>query len=186
MKYLKDADYHIISFGDLENYFRRGTTLPSRPVVLSFDDGWSDQYIYAFPILEKYHYTATFFVFTNPVGTKGFITWAQLRAMRAAGMTIGSHTRSHPYLTRISDPTLLRKEIVDSKQVLEKQLGTPVTDFAYPFGQYNAAVAAAVEAAGYLTARGDRYKSVQSTNLYELNALNAPTTTELFARQFPR
>lgn len=187
MKYLGDAGYHIVSLGDLENFFRDGTPLPIHPIVISFDDGWSDQYTYAFPILEKYHYTATFFVFTNPIGTKGFITWDELRAMQGAGMTIGSHSRSHPYLTRITDPKKLLNEIGGSKQVLEKQLGITIKEFAYPFGQYNASILAAVEQAGYLSARGDRYyKGEQSAGrLYEMDALNAPTTLELFAKKFP-
>ena len=187
MKYLGDAGYHVVSFSDLENYFRDGKPLPIHPIVISFDDGWSDQYTYAFPILEKYHYTATFFVFTNPIGTRGFITWDQLRAMHAAGMTIGSHSRSHPYLTRITNPKKLWNEIEGSKQVLEKQLGIVIKEFAYPFGQYNASILAAVEQAGYSSARGDRYyKGDQSVSrLYELDAMNAPTTLELFVKKFP-
>ncbi len=187
MKYLADAKYQVVSFTDLENYFRGGKPLPTHPVIISFDDGWNDQFQYAFPILEKYHYTATFFVFTNPIGTKGFITWDQLRTMRDAGMTIGSHSRSHPYLTRISNPTVLQNEIVGSKQVLERQLGVTINEFAYPFGQYDPTILAAVAQAGYRSARGDRYhKGEQSIDhLYELDALNAPTTTPLFAQKFP-
>jgi len=187
MKYLGDAGYHIVSFGDLESFFRGGKALPEHPIIISFDDGWSDQYTYAFPILEKYHYTATFFVFTNPIGTKGFISWDELRAMRDAGMTIGSHSRSHPYLTRIEDPTKLLNEILGSKQVLERELGTTIKEFAYPFGQYSPSIVAAVAQAGYLSARGDRYyKGDQSAGrLYELDAMNAPTTTEEFAKKFP-
>jgi peptidoglycan/xylan/chitin deacetylase (PgdA/CDA1 family) len=187
MKYLADAGYHVVSFNDLERHFKNGAPLPGKPVVISFDDGWSDQFQYAFPILEKYHYSATFFVFTNPIGTKGFITWDELRTMRDAGMTIGSHSRSHPYLTRVTDPTKLRNEIVGSKQVLEKELGVTITEFAYPFGQYNASVMAAVVQAGYLSARGDRSTKGEQTagRLYELDALNAPTTTALFAQKFP-
>ncbi len=187
MKYLGAAGYRVVSFSDLENYFRNGSPLPPHPIIISFDDGWSDQFTYAFPILEKYHYTATFFVFTNPLGTKGFMTWDDLKVMREARMTIGSHSRSHPYLTRITDPKVLQNEIIGSKQMLEKRLGTTIGEFAYPFGQYNPAIMAAVEQAGYLSARGDRYyKGEQSASrLFELDAMNAPTTTALFAKKFP-
>ena len=187
MKYLDDVGYHVISFHELENYFKNGTALPARPIIISFDDGWGDQFMYAFPILEKYHYPATFFVFTNPIGTKGFMTWDQLRTMQKAGMTIGSHSRSHPYLTRIADPKKLWNEINGSKQALERQLGVTVNEFAYPFGQYNADIVAATVQAGYLSARGDRYYRGEQTadRLYELDALNAPTTLALFARMFP-
>ncbi len=187
MKYLADAGYHVVSFSDLERHFKNGSVLPKKPVIISFDDGWGDQFRYAFPILEKYHYTATFFVFTNPIGGRGFLTWDQLRMMRDAGMTIGSHSLSHPYLTRIADPTTLQNEIAGSKQVLEKQLGVTINEFAYPFGQYNASIMAAVAQAGYLSARGDRSTNGEQTasRLYELDALNAPTTTALFAQKFP-
>lgn len=186
MKHLADTGYAVVSFADLESYFRTGTELPRKPVILSFDDGWNDQFVYAFPLLKKYKYSATFFVFTNSIGKKGFLSWDQLQEMRSAGMNIGSHSLSHPYLTHISDPKVLWNEIDGSKKVLEEKLGTRITQFAYPFGQYNTAAVADVERAGYLSARGDFYKGAQSADrIFELNAMNAPTTTELFARKFP-
>ncbi len=77
-----------------------------------------------------------------------------IRALRDAGMWIGSHTLSHPFLTRIKNPAALRRQIFDSKRILEKALGQPVTAFAFPFGQYNRAVVSLVREAGYRTARG--------------------------------
>lgn len=186
MKYLAEAGYHIVSFSDLEDHFRNGRVLPQKPVILSFDDGWSDQFMYAFPILEKYHYQATFFVFTNSIGRRGFLTWNELRRMLVAGMTIGSHTRSHPYLTKIANSVALWDEIRGSKRTLEKRLGVTVNEFAYPFGQYNAAIAAMAAKAGYRSARGDYVSGEQAADrLYALSALNAPTTTILFEKKFP-
>ena len=188
MKYLADAGYRIVSFADLERHYKSGAALPRNPVIISFDDGWSNQFRYAFPILKKYRYSATFFVFTNPIGiNKSFITWGELREMRAAGQTIGSHSLSHPYLTRISDPTKLWNEVASSKERLEKELGAPVTEFAYPFGQYNPSIVAMVEKAGYTSARGDRsYRSEQTADrLFSLDAMNAPTSIELFKQKFP-
>lgn len=188
MKYLAEAKYHVTSFAALENYLKDGTPLPANPIIISFDDGWGDQFTYAFPVLEKYHYTAAFFVFTNPIGTRGFLTWENLRALRDAGMTIGSHTRSHPFLTKITDQNILWNEINGSKETLEKHLGITVNEFAYPFGKYDATTTALVKKAGYTSARGDYVKKggMQSRDsLYELSALNAPTTTELFALKFP-
>ncbi len=187
MKYLADAGYHVVSFADLERHFADGAPLPKNPIIISFDDGWSDQFTYAFPILKKYHYTATFFVFTNPIGRRGFVSWSDLREMRDAGMTIGSHSKSHPFLTKITDPAVLWSEIDGSKQTLEKNLGVTVNEFAYPFGQYNTDIVALVKKAGYASARGDYYRGAGQSldRLYGLSALNAPTTTELFARRFP-
>lgn len=186
MQYLADAKYHVISFTALENYFNKGSPLPENPVIISFDDGWGDQFIYAFPILEKHKYTATFFVFTNPIGTRGFMTWDNLRTLRDAGMTIAAHSRSHPYLNKITDPAKLWNEIDGSKKALEKNLGISVHEFAYPFGQYNATTTAMVRQDGYASARGDylRKNVLQSAELlYELNAFNVPTTITLFIKK---
>lgn len=187
MKHLGDAEYTIVSFTDLENHYQKKAPLPKKPIIISFDDGWSDQFQYAFPILKKYRYSAAFFMFTNSIDTRGFITWDQLREMQKAGMTIGSHSRSHPYLTHITDPVKLWNEINGSKEKLEKELGVPITEFAYPFGQYTPDIVALVKKAGYASARGDRYfRGEQSLNrLFELDALNAPVTLPAFTRLFP-
>ncbi|MHB8710581.1 MAG: polysaccharide deacetylase family protein [Minisyncoccota bacterium] len=185
MSYLKNAGYHVVRFSDLEAHFASSTPLPSKPIILSFDDGWSSQFTYAFPILEKYRYPTTFFVFTNGVGARGFLTWDNLHALEAAGMTIGDHTRSHPYLTSIESTSALRDEIEGSKRVLEQKLGVPINEFAYPFGQYNSAIVSLVQKAGYKSARGDYDTGRQSGNrLFELSALNAPTTLALFEKYF--
>lgn len=186
MQYLGTAGYHVVSFGDLENYFQKGTPLPKKPIIISFDDGWSDQFQYAFPVLKKYRYTATFFVFTNPIGTHGFLTWDNLRTLRDAGMTIASHSLSHPYLTKNASTAALWNEIYGSKQKLEKNLGVPVNEFAYPFGQYDATTTTMVQTAGYMSARGDyNYGKEQTSNrLFTLSALNVPTTTALFIQKF--
>ncbi len=186
MLYLSRTGYHVVNFTDLENYFSAGAPLPSNPIIISFDDGWSNQYRYAFPTLRKYDIPATFFVFTNAIGRPGFLSWDNLREMVVGGMSIAAHSRSHPYLTKITEETKLWNEIQGSKELLEKELGVPVEQFAYPFGQYNASIVAMVKKAGYRSARGDFYRGAQTVDiLYELSALNAPTTTALFAKRFP-
>jgi len=184
--YLALAGYHVISFTDLENYFLRNEPLPKKPIILTFDDGWKDQFTYAFPLLLKNHFSATFFVFTNAIGRPDFVSWEDLKVMRDAGMTIGSHSRSHPYLTRIASTTTLQNEIRGSRRILEEHLGIPITEFAYPFGRYNADIVTMVKEAGYRSARGDFESGKQSLDrLFELSALNAPTTTVLFEKKFP-
>ncbi len=186
MDYLEKAGYHVVRFNNLEAYFMSGTPLPHKPVILSFDDGWSDQFTYAFPILEKYHYPATFFVFTNEIGYRGGLTWDNLRELVASGMTIGDHTRSHPFLTRITSTSTLWNEIDGSKLLLERELNVPINEFAYPFGQYNPTIISLVKKAGYKSARGDFYSGKQSLDrLFTLSALNAPTTTAIFKKDFP-
>ena len=187
LAHLATAGYHVIGFHALELHFAAGAQLPTKPVILSFDDGWGDQYAYAFPILQKYHDSATFFVFTNAIGRRGFMTWDDLKNLTAAGMAIGDHTKSHPFLTKITDPRKLWDEIHGSKLLLESRLGVSVTEFAYPFGQYNPDILTLVQQAGYKSARGDYWKgNTQSADhLYELSAVNAPTTTAAFIKRFP-
>lgn len=181
MQYLQDTHYHVISFASLENYLRGKEPLPDKPIVITFDDGWHDQFEYAFPILKKYGYSATFFVFTNSIGKRGFLSWDNLKELMASNMTIGSHSRTHPYLTRITDQTKLRSEIYESKETLEKNLGVTINQFAYPFGQYNADIIDLVKEAGYTSGRGDYYSSRQSrSNLYALSAVNTPVTLDRF------
>ena len=103
MQYLQDNGYHVITFSDLADYFEKGRELPTLPVIISFDDGWETQFEYALPSLEKYHYPATFFVVTNYIGRPSFISWPQLQTLLTDGMVIGSHSRSHPRLSKIKD-----------------------------------------------------------------------------------
>lgn len=186
MRMLQDRGYTVVSFSDLENHFRDESILPVKPIIISFDDGWRDQFEYAVPILLSYRYPATFFVFTNSIGKRGFFSWGDLKTLRDEGMTIGSHSRSHPYLTQITDPEKLRDEIFGSKQILEKNLGISVDEFAYPFGQYNPSIVEMVREAGYASGRGDFYSGRQSKGiLYTLSAMNTPVTVAQFSRLFP-
>ena len=109
MRYLVDGGYHVVSFAALVDALEGHDTLPTRAVVITFDDGWENQYRHAFPILRRFGLTATFFVFTTPIGkdTK-LMTWEQLRELQAAGMTIGSHTRTHPVLPTVTRHCITR------------------------------------------------------------------------------
>jgi peptidoglycan/xylan/chitin deacetylase (PgdA/CDA1 family) len=151
LAYLQYYSFHTISFTDLADYFEKGKPLPQRPVIISFDDGWENQFEYGFPILQKYHDTATFYVVTSYLDHENFMTTEQLKTIVAAGMTIGCHMRSHPYLTSLG-PERARDEISGAKAILEAE-GFKVDTFAYPYGAYNKNVVAMVEAAGFRTAR---------------------------------
>ncbi|MBU6214900.1 polysaccharide deacetylase family protein [Patescibacteria group bacterium] len=186
LEYIQNAGYHVISFSELEAYFRDAAPLPPKPMIISFDDGWRNQFVYAFPILQKHGMIATFFVFTNAIGKRGFLSWDNLQTLRDAGMTIGSHSLSHPYLTKIRNIGELTNEIVGSKLLLEAKLGVAINEFAYPFGQYNDAIVAIVRKAGYKSARGDLYSVGQSKDrIYTLAAINTPTTVAALAKKFP-
>jgi peptidoglycan/xylan/chitin deacetylase (PgdA/CDA1 family) len=151
LEYLQYYGFHTVSFTDLADYFEKGKPLPRLPVIISFDDGWENQFEYGFPILQKYHDTATFYVVTDYLDHGNFMTTEQLKTMVAAGMTIGCHTRSHPYLTSL-DGERAWDEIAGAKAILEAE-GFKIDTFAYPYGAYNARVVDMVAEAGFRTAR---------------------------------
>lgn len=183
LAYLRDNNYHVISLNALSKYFDEGVPLPEKPIVLTFDDGWKNQYVYAFPLLKKYGFTATFFVFTNAVGHINFLSWDQIKEMDSAGMTIGGHTKTHPYLTKITDTLALEKEISGGKKIIEEHLGHSIETFAYPFGLYNATTTQAVLNAGYRIARTSKPGLWhENKNLLELTALYDQNSSNLFSK----
>jgi peptidoglycan/xylan/chitin deacetylase (PgdA/CDA1 family) len=155
MSYLSEHGYTVISMDAFEHDLQTGTTSPiKKPVVVTFDDGWKNQIAYAFPILQKHNFTATFFIYTNPADHESarFMSWDDMRTLVEAGMTIGSHTITHPYLSKLTDAQLAH-EIIDSKRILEKRLNISVTHFASPFGYSSDKTIALIQEAGYHTAR---------------------------------
>ncbi len=183
MKYLQDSGYHVITFSDLADYFEQGRELPTLPVIISFDDGWVTQYENALPFLSQYHFPATFFVVTDYIGHRGFISWPQLQTLLADGMKIGSHSRSHPRLTKIADPALLWDQIYNSKTMLESQLEAPVAEFAYPYGSYNTAASEMVKAAGYRVGRACCTGVAHtSTDVFALRAIMVPNDLTKFQK----
>lgn len=182
MHYLYKNGYHTVNLGNVVDHFQKNTALPLKPIVITFDDGYQDNYLYALPILKKYRFTATIFVVTNTIGKYNefdlkthsqppnkMLNWNQIRVLETDGITIGCHTLDHVHLTRIS-PNDARKQIFDSKMVLEKGLGTKVAYFCYPYGDVNSTVAKMVQASGYKAATTTRLGMVTSrSNPYLLN-----------------
>lgn len=125
--------------------------LPKRSIVLTFDDGYENFYTEAFPRLARYGFTATVFVVTDRIGQKGYLSWEQLYHLHQSGMTIGSHTCTHPHLPDI-ERSQLEREIRQSRQILEKELKAPVTLFSYPFGGFTREAVALVRQSGYQAA----------------------------------
>jgi len=148
MQWLARNGFHTISMAQLVAHLKHHQPLPAKPIIISFDDGWQEQYTTAFPILTKYGLSGTFFVYTRPLDHTEFMTWAQLQELVAAGMDIQSHSLTHPHLRALA-PDAAYKEIAESKAMLEKRLGKPVIAFCYPFGEYNQAIIEMVQRAGY-------------------------------------
>jgi peptidoglycan/xylan/chitin deacetylase (PgdA/CDA1 family) len=148
---LQAGGYHTISQAQLFDALYKGTRLPTKPVIISVDDGYVDDITRILPALQRFHMVATFFVITGRMTEPGFLTADQIRQLDQAGMDVGDHTAHHVDL-RLLAPAQLRMETAGSKQVLEHVLGHPVYYFAYPFGAYNDAVVTAVRSAGFTLA----------------------------------
>lgn len=164
---------------------REGTAeLPPNAVILTFDDGYADFYTNAWPILQRYGFKATVYVITGRLDTPGYLTWDQVRELDSAGITIGSHTITHPRLTSLSD-VALDQELRGSRQTLEEGLGHPVVHFAYPSGALDPRVATAVAAAGYQTAMTTR-SGVATANLDPLTLPRLRVSNHLALSTFAR
>lgn len=151
LRYFKNNNYQVVSVYDLLDYFDTGRPLPKKAVAITFDDGYFGQYQWAYPLLKKYSVTATFFIIVNNVGQPGVLTWEEIKEMSEDGMFIGSHALSHPHLSALDDEQL-RKELVDSKRILEEKIGRRVDLLSYPGGDYNERVIQFVKDAGYQAA----------------------------------
>lgn len=151
MSWLAGHDYHPVTAAHVRDYLQGREPLPARPVMLTFDDGYSDFFTAAFPILQEHHFTAVSYVVPGFIGQARYLTAAQVVELDRAGIEIGSHTVTHADLTRVS-ASQLQVELEASKGYLEQLLGHPVLDFCYPSGKFSAAVQSAVDRAGYQSA----------------------------------
>lgn len=156
MDWLAQSGYHPITTEDLFQYLAGEQGLPSKPVILTFDDGYADFYTTARPILRSHDFRAVAYVVSGFVGTSRYMTAAQVREADRSGIEIGSHTVSHADLANLSAAAVWA-QLTQSKSFLEQLLGHSVVSFCYPGGRYTAAVAAAVAAAGFHDATTTRY-----------------------------
>ena len=153
MRLLYEWGYRTIPISLLVQAIREGAPLPERPIVLTFDDGDEDVYQTAFPIMQKYGFTGVFYIVGNRLHAEGFVTPEQLREMADAGWEIGCHSMSHPDLTEL-DGDALSYEIEESREIIENEVGVPVSSFAYPFGRKNNFVLQYIHLANYDAAVG--------------------------------
>ncbi len=148
IQYLSESGYHSITLEQFSQYMSGEGDLPDKPVLITFDDGYEDNYEYAYPILKKYNMIATFFLITDFIGRPGYLTWDQVKEMDAAGMEFGSHTLSHRPLDSF-DREGVRHELVGSKKAVEWRLGKKCEFIAFPEGKFTDTVLEETENAGY-------------------------------------
>ena len=178
MKYLKDNGYRVISPENVLAFLEYRRQIPRKSVLITIDDGYKSVYDIAVPILKKYGYTATIFVYTNYVGiSKKALSWDDLRELKSYGFTIGSHTVSHADLTKkMPDETpdayyrRIRKELSLSKKIIDRQLDQDTLSLSFPYGRQNPGVMKIAKSVGYkLAVTVDRGGNPFFTNPLALN-----------------
>ncbi|MBN1679550.1 MAG: polysaccharide deacetylase family protein [Anaerolineae bacterium] len=154
LAWLQAEGYTTITLADLVLALDNGNPLPRKPVVLTFDDGYTDAYDNAFRLLRRYDMIGTFFVVTDWLDEQrpGYLTWDQAREMAAAGMSIQSHSRSHPDLADGCDYDCLVYQILGSVETIEAEIGERPLFFCYPSGRYNRDVQTVLSQVGILAA----------------------------------
>jgi len=183
MYYLVANKYNVVPLSAVVDAIQGHGSVKPNSVAITFDDGWLSQYQNALPILEQLHFTATFFIITRQVGLgTAYMGLDQLKALQRAGMTIASHTQTHPDLSKLS-VAQLRNEVVGSRQDLQRMLGVNTDLIAYPYGCWSNRVAAAVKAAGYRAARAlGGGISNGSSDEYALHSVLATDDMDAFVR----
>jgi peptidoglycan/xylan/chitin deacetylase (PgdA/CDA1 family) len=181
MTYLKQDGYQTMTLHTYVDYLNKAEKPPDKMVVLTFDDGFKNNYAEALPILLEYGFTGTVFVSTDFVGKTctweknrsipdlPMLSWDEMREMRDFGMEFGSHSCSHHYLTRLSRDDI-RTELRESKLIIEGEIKRPVRFFCHPYGDVSEDTQRMAKESGYAAAFGSlKYSSTNSKqDLYNL------------------
>jgi peptidoglycan/xylan/chitin deacetylase (PgdA/CDA1 family) len=157
MKFLKDRGYRVITLDQLFDFLEFKSQIPKKSVVINIDDGWRSTYDIAFPILKKYGYPATLFVYTDLiVGSEKTLSWDLIQEMANNGMDIQCHTKTHRHLTTIDQKEsfkeyfeAIEKELSACEAMIKKKLNKEVKYLAYPYGDTNPLVIELLKKHGY-------------------------------------
>ena len=152
MRFLKDRHYNVLPLEEVASIISHKKKAPPRTIVITFDDGYKDNYTYAFPILREYNFPATIFIIVNEIGapSERRLSWDEIHTMQKSGLiTFGSHTINHSNLAEVTSEETLKNEILGSKNILEERLGMKVNTFSYPSGRFNAKSRSVVIDSGY-------------------------------------
>ena len=162
INYLKNKGFTTLTMENLYDFYANGKKLPKKSVLLTFDDGYLDNFTTALPILKEKNMTAVIFPISNWVGKENkwedfnkeqtiTMGWEQLKAWQTAGMEIASHTANHPFLGH-TPIELTKLELTESKEQLEKNLQCKIDFLCYPYGSFNEHTCSAAKAVGYKAA----------------------------------
>jgi peptidoglycan/xylan/chitin deacetylase (PgdA/CDA1 family) len=199
---LHERRYRSLTLLEVVEHLQQGLLFPERCFALTFDDGYQSAYEQAFPILQRYGFSATVFLAVGKkrsgIGSdrlpsmcdRSMLSWGEIREMQRCGIEFGAHTLTHPDLTRLS-LELAESEICDSKVVIEDALSAPAASFAYPYGRYDSRyreivsrhfVCACSDKLGLVRPNSDPY-AVERVDTYYLQ--HEKLFTSLLADWFP-
>lgn len=189
IKFFKDNGFNFLSLDDLDSLDK---VLNSKSVLITFDDGFQDNYIFALPILKKYNVPAVFFIATNYVGVfnekQEFLCmdWGQIREIADHQLfTIGAHSLSHKKLDELSDEEA-KKEIFESKKIIEEKIGRPIYSFAFPYGRYANRLLKILQAAGFkYNFTTTRKRITTDVDLFEIPRYVVDLQSQCFVKYMP-
>lgn len=159
IKWIKDNGYNIVPLKEVVEFLQgKRSSLPEKSVVVTADDGWESVHKYMWPIVKKYNIPVTLFIYPQTISEgKNAMTWEQLKELQATGLfDIQSHTYWHPNfkqerrkLSSENYAKFVKKQLEQSKAILEEKMGTKITLLAWPFGIYDTYLEQQAADAGY-------------------------------------
>ena len=177
MRFLKENGYKVITLDQLICFFDFKIQIPEKSVVITIDEGWNSVIDIAYPILKKYEFPATVFIYTGFIGGKKALSWEQIRFLEKEGFDIQCKTLTHRNLTKEKKDesfckyfNALERELVDSKKLIEKKLNKECRYIAYPYGKTNHLVVAMLKKHGYRAGfTANRGKNPFFVDIYNIN-----------------
>ena len=184
LQYIKE-NYRVISLEEAIEYLQTDFGKISGSIVITFDDGYSDNYYNAYPLLKKHDFPATIFLISDFIKNNGskYLSSSQIHEMKSNDISFGSHTVSHQILTRLTNEEIVR-EIRDSKDTLESRLDQKISSFAYPVGtraDFNDEIMEIVKACKYTCACSNMYgMNGENADIFALKRIGIETTDNFF------
>ena len=171
LQYIKDSGYTTLTMTEVYNYLLNNKPIPEKSILITFDDGYMDNYTNAFPILKELNMKATIFLISGGIDNGYYLSKDQIKEMSNYGIDFQSHTVNHKYLDQLSYEQQL-KEVTESREAIKKITKKDVIAIAYPYGNYNNDTLKATEEAGYsLAFTTDRGFADRDDNKLELNRI---------------
>ena len=148
LQYIRDEGYVTLTLSELKAYILNNSPIPAKSILITFDDGYMDNYDKAFPILKDLNMVATIFCITSNLDGSYYLSKEAITEMSNYGIDIESHTVNHPKLNEMTYNEQLA-ELIESKKTLESITGKKIESIAYPFGDFNDDSIKAAKDAGY-------------------------------------